>query len=260
MKYIAKSLSFLIISVALMAAPAAVSAKDNFKMPNHVLNISKENTFPNPAADQEVVEPSKETKELLESSEVKIENPELVRMLNETTIKPSPVAIGYRAEIYLGHWALGYKSAETSVNWQYRKINMNELRNYDSEKTQKLQYMQKTEAKVKGALTNQINHADDVRKMMLLKAKKKTKLPLAEQAVFGKGTRTSNEYAVPVEKIGQLSAYGAAVNERGEAQFGEVYLVLKGSKKHLVAKNVTKQGIGGWIPVQDHISFTMQIK
>lgn len=259
MKNFAKPL-FLLLIAMMLAGPNAVLAKENFKMPNHVLNISRENTFPNPAADQEVVEPSKETKELLESSEIKVENPELVRMLNESTIKPSPVAVGYRAEIYLGHWALDYKSAETSVNWQYRKINMNELRNFEGGESKKMHYAQKAETTVKGALTNQIKHAGDVRKMMLLRAKEKTKLPLADQAVFGKGTKTSNEYAVPVEKTGQLNAHAAAVNERGEVMFGEVYLVLKGSKKYLIAKNVTKQGIGGWIPVQDHVSFSMQVK
>lgn len=31
--------------------------------------------------------------------------------------------------------------------------------------------------------------------------------------------------------------------------------MLKGSKKTLVVKNITSQGIGAWIPIQDHVSF-----
>lgn len=259
MRRITKPL-FALMFAALIAMPYTVFAKENFKIPNHVLQISKENTFPNPAADQEIVKPSKETKELLDSSNEKLDNPDLIRMLNETAIKPSPVAIGYRATIYLGHWALNYKSTDTSVNWQYKLINKNEQGNFEGNETRKMHYAQKQEATVKGALTNRIRHSDDVKKMMLLQAKDKTKLPLAEQAVYGKGTKTDNAYAIPAEKTGELSAFSAAVNERGEASFGEVYLVLKGSKKQLMVKNVTKQGIGGWIPIQDHVSFSMQIK
>jgi len=248
-----------------MITPFSVFAKETKKqqaitIPNHVLSISKENTYPNAAADQEIVEPSKETKALLETSQVPLENPDLIRMLNETTIKPSPVAIGYRATIYLGHWALHYKSADTTVNWKYKKINTNEFGNYDGEAEKKMHYLQKTEVAVTGALTNRIKHPDDIKKMMLLQAKQKSKLPLSSQAVFGSGTKTEHAFAIPPKKQGLLNAYAAAVNEKGEATFGEVYLVLKGSKKQLMIKNVTKQGIGGWIPIQDYISFSLQVK
>src|SRR5690625_7095866 len=40
--------------------------KNDFKIPSHVLSIAKENTFPNSTEDQEVVEPSKLTKILLD--------------------------------------------------------------------------------------------------------------------------------------------------------------------------------------------------
>ncbi|MDI5789490.1 YfkD family protein [Bacillus licheniformis] len=42
-------------------------------------------------------------------------------MLNESSISGTPLAIGYRATIYLGRWALGYTSNETVANWEYRK-------------------------------------------------------------------------------------------------------------------------------------------
>lgn len=41
---------------------------------------------------------------------------------------------------------------------------------------------------------------------------------------------------------------------------GEVYIKLKGSNKTLVVKNVEKQGIGAWIPIQDYVSFSFQLK
>ncbi len=58
-------------------------------------------------------------------------------MLNETTIKPSPIAIGYRGMVFLGRWALNYDSKETSTNWEYQKINKNELNNQGSDESQK---------------------------------------------------------------------------------------------------------------------------
>ncbi|MYL61695.1 hypothetical protein GLW20_29810, partial [Virgibacillus halodenitrificans] len=69
-----------------------------------------------------------------------------------------------------------------------------------------------------------------------------------------------NSYNVPVKKLGKLESFAPAVNEKGQVTFGEVYLELKGSKKALVIKNVTKQGIGAWIPIQDHVSFSYSLK
>lgn len=253
----------LILGLTLLMAPLNISAKEkgqDFRIPNHVLSISKENTYPNPTANQAVVEPSKLTKELMETIDLPVENPDLIKMLNETTLKPSPAAIGYRAMIYLGSWPLNYKSDATTINWQYKKINTNEMSNFEGDSEKKMHYTQVHQAEIKGALTNQIESASDVKTMMLLKAMQKTKLPLAETAVFGKGTKTENAYSIPVQKHGKLDAYAPAVNEKGEVTFGEVYLELKGSKKALVVKNVTKQGIGAWIPIQDHISFSLQLK
>src|SRR5699024_8081901 len=65
-------------------------SKDKFEVPSHVLSISKENTFPNTTEDQQVVEPSKLTKSLLEDVDIPIENPDLIKQLNETTLNPSP--------------------------------------------------------------------------------------------------------------------------------------------------------------------------
>ncbi|MFD2212049.1 YfkD family protein [Virgibacillus halophilus] len=242
-----------------------VSAKEKKKqsveIPNHVLDISKENTYPNATEDQEVIEPSELTKELLEGLEkTPIENPDLIKMLNETTLKPSPIAIGYRGMIFLGRWPLNYKSNETNVNWQYQKINGNELNNLGGDTTQKLSFSQQTDKEIKGALTNKITNPDDVKKMMLLKAKHKTKLPLSYKAMVGKGTKKDQAYNVPVKKYGYLNAYAPAINEKGQITFGEVYIQLQGKNKKIVIKNVTKQGIGAWIPIQDYISFSFTLK
>lgn len=53
--------------------------------------------------------------------------------------------------------------------------------------------------------------------------------------------------------LGYLNGFAPAVNEKGNVTYGEVYLMLKGSKKSIVIKNVTSQGISAWIPIQDHV-------
>jgi len=234
--------------------------KDPYEIPNHVLDISKENTYPNSTEDQEVIEPSKLTKELIEELDLSIENPELIKMLNETTLNPSPIAIGYRGMVYLGRWPLNYKSTETNINWEYQQINENELNNMSGDTDQEMNYVQQKEKEIKGALTNKIANPAQIKKMMLLQSKEKTKLPLSYNTVIGKNTKKKNSYNVSPDKYGRLTAYAPAVNEKGQVTFGEVYIKLKGSKKSIEIKNVTKQGIGAWIPIQDHVSFSFQLK
>ncbi|CDQ42061.1 MULTISPECIES: YfkD famly protein [Virgibacillus] len=234
--------------------------KDPYEIPSHVLNISKDNTFPNSTEDQEVIEPSELTKELMDELEMKIENPVLIKMLNETSLNPSPIALGYRGMVYIGRWPLNYESLETTINWEYQQINSNEINNTGGTEAQELNYVQQEQKEIKGALTNKINNPDDVKKMMLLKSKEKTKLPLSYQTVIGKNTKKDNTYNVPASKHATLNSYAPAVNEKGQITFGEVYIKLKGSKKSIVVKNVTKQGIGAWIPIQDHVSFSYNVK
>ncbi|WP_284141553.1 MULTISPECIES: YfkD famly protein [unclassified Virgibacillus] len=252
------------IITCLLLPPTTSEAKEkkknDFDMPSHVLSISKENTFPNANEDQEVVEPSEFTKSMIDELKVPIENPDLIKLLNETSIKPSPISFGYRGSVFLGRWPLHYKSTETTVNWEYQKINLNELNNIGGDTVQKLNYVQQSQSEIKGALTNKISKPSDVKRMMLLKAKEKTKLPLSYRTIIGKNTKKENAYNVPVQKYGQLTAYAPALSEKGEVTFGEVYIQLKGSKKSLEIKNVTKQGIGAWIPIHDHISFSFQLK
>jgi hypothetical protein len=80
-------------------------------------------------------------------------------------------------------------------------------------------------------------------------------MPLAFETIVGFGTKKNQVYNIPPKKMGYLYAYVPAVNEKGKVTYGEVYLMLKGSKKQIVVKNVTQQGIGAWIPVQDRASF-----
>lgn len=234
--------------------------KSEFDIPSHVLSISKENTFPNSTEDQEVVEPSKLTKNLLDDLDMPVDNPDLIKLLNETSLKPSPISFGYRGQIFLGRWALNYESSDTTVNWEYQQINKNELNNIGGDKDQVMNYNQENKKEVKGALTNKISNPDDIKNMILIKSKEKTKLPLSFQTVVGKNTKKDNSYNVPIKKQAILQAAAPAVNEKGEVTFGEVYIQLKGTKKSLVIKNVTKQGIGAWIPIQDHVSFSFQLQ
>ena len=256
-------LTIILVFVNAMPAFALEEKQDKQqknKIPSHVLNISKENTYPNASQDQVMLEPSELAEELINESEVEIDNPDLIKMLNETSLRPSPIAIGYRGMIFLGHWPLNYQSKETGVNWEYQKINLNQLNNLGGTKVEKMNYIQEKEVHVKGGLTAKVKHADEIQKMMLLKARENTELPLSFRTVIGKGTKKEQTYNIPQKKIGYLYAYAPAVNEKGVVTYGEVYLKLKGSKKYLVVRNVTKQGVGAWIPVQDHVSFSFRLK
>lgn len=226
------------------------------QIPASVLNIAKENTYPNPTQDLPLLQPSELSQQLIASSDVKIENPELIHMLNESAISKAPFALGYRATIYLGHWALNYQSSETAPNWEYQKINTNFYDNRGGNVPYSIHYVQEAQKIVRGGLTAKIPKADDVQKMMLLKASEKTNLPLAFETIVGGGTKKDQVYHVPAKRLGYLFSYASAVNEKGKVTYGEVYLNLKGNKCTLKIKNITSQGIGAWIPIQDHLSFS----
>jgi hypothetical protein len=226
-----------------------------YQVPSSVRNISKENTYPNSTQDLPLLQPSDLTKKLIDSSKIKIQNPDLIRMLNETSINSTPFAIGYRAIIYLGQWPLNYESTETSPNWEYQKINTNFFDNRGSKVSYQIHYVQEAQKIVRGGLTAKIPNAEDVKKMMLLTAMEKTHLPMAFETVIGGGTKNDHIYNIPANRLGYLFAYAPGVSEKGKVTYGEVYLMLKGSKKFIVIKNVTSQGIGAWIPVQDYVSF-----
>lgn len=243
-----------------VSAKEKIKPKNEFDIPDHVFNIAKDNTFPNSTEDQEVIEPSKLTKSMIKEQDIPIENPVLIKLLNETTIKPSPIAIGYRGMIFLGRWPLAYESSDTTINWNYQQVNTNELNNRGGEVGQVMHYSQVEKREIKGALTNKIAHAEDIQNMILHKVKAKTKLPLSFHTVVGEQTKLDNAYNIPVNKHGIIKAYAPAVNEKGQATFGEVYIELKGKNKAIVVKNVTKQGVGAWIPIQDHISLAFQLK
>lgn len=252
--------TLLLPSQLILAKEKTKEKKDPFKLPNHVLTIAKENTFPNTSHNEEIIEPSELTKELIEDVNVPIDNLKLIKLLNETTLQPSPIAVGYRGNIYLGRWPLHYKSEDTTVNWEYQFVNENELNNVNSDVSQEIRYNQQEQREVKGALTSKVEQSEQIKKMILRTAQNKTNLPLSFKTVVGANTKKDQYYNVPVKKIGYLQAYAPAVSEKGQITYGEVYLRLKGSQKALVIKNVTKQGVGAWIPIQDHLSFSFKIK
>ncbi|MBO1627256.1 hypothetical protein COE15_13715 [Bacillus cereus] len=227
----------------------------NVKMPSSVLNISKDNTYPNATQDLPRLQPSEFAKELLKTSTTRIENPDLIRMFNETSISNAPLAVGYRAKIYLGQWPLNYESTDTTINWEYKQVNRNVYDNRGVERLYPLRYKQESQKTIEGGLTAYIKDADDVKKMILLKAMEKVQLPLSFKTTIGYGTGNERIYNISPKQLGYLYAYTPAVNEKGKVTFGEVYLVLKGNQKRLVIKNITSQGIGASIPVQDYVSF-----
>ncbi len=150
-----------------------IKEKKESDIPSHVLDVSKENTFPNSTEDQEIIEASDLTKELIEGVDIPIENPELIKILNESNIKPSPIAIGYRGMVYLGRWPINYQSSESNVNWEYQLINKNEMNNIGGDQAQEMSYYQQEQKEVKGALTSKISNPEQVKTMMLLKASEK---------------------------------------------------------------------------------------
>ncbi|MCL6570359.1 MAG: YfkD family protein [Bacillus sp. (in: Bacteria)] len=235
-----------------------VVKKDPLKylVPPSVRNITKENTYPNSTQDLPFLQPSDLTKKLIRSSKIKIENPDLIRLLNESSINSTPFAIGYRAIVYLGQWPLNYDSAETSSNWEFQKINTNFFDNRGGKVPYQIKYVQETQKYIRGGLTAKIANSEDVKKMMLLKATEKTHLPLSFETIIGAGTKNDHIYNIPANRLGYLYAFAPGVNEKGKVTYGEVYLMLKGNKKSIVIKNVTSQGIGAWIPIQDYVSFS----
>jgi len=252
------------IVVSLFALPlqgmAAEKAKNDLKIPQHVLNISKENTYPNPSQDVPTLQPSELAQELLDSTNVTIENPRLIRLFNESAIKTHTLSVGMNARIYLGKWPLNYQSEETTVNWEYKKANVNEFDNRGGKGHATITYEQKQETKISGGLTSTVPGSEDVKQMMMMKAAEKSNLPLSFKTVVGVGTKKDQVYNVAPKKVGQLISYVPAVNEKGKVTYGEVYIVLNGNKKSLEIKNVTQQGIGAWIPVQDHLSFQFHVR
>lgn len=255
-----KLIVFLTLLCFLVNQPLSIFADDDKEetkgsdIPNYVLTISKENTYPNPTQDLPQLQPSELASELLDTANVTIDNPELIRILNESMIKGNKFAFTLNASIYLGQWPLAYESNETSVNWEYQKVNTNYLDNRGGNAAKKIHYNQDQQKKVTGGLTAKIPNSDEVQKMMMIKAADNTGMPLALSTVIGHGTKKDQVYNIPAKQVGYLNAYVPAANEKGKVTYGEVYLIIKGGKKRIEVKNVTQQGIGAWIPVQDHIA------
>ncbi|KEK24328.1 YfkD famly protein [Bacillus gaemokensis] len=248
-------LSTMVSFIILFPCSSSAKTTINVKIPSSVLNISKDNTYPNESQDLPRLQPSELAKKLLKTSTIRIENPDLIRMFNETSISNAPLAVGYRAKIYLGQWPLNYESTDTTINWEYKQVNRNAHDNRGVESLYPIRYKQESQRTIEGNLTAYIKDAEDVKKMMLLKALEKVQLPLSFKTTIGYGTSQERVYNVSPKQLGYLYAYTPAVNEKGKVTFGEVYLVLKGNQKRLVIKNITSQGIGAAIPIQDYLSF-----
>ncbi len=249
----------LATNVSAEKSPAEKKQK-HIKLPSSVTQIDKENTFTNSADELPRLQPSSFTKELLKTSKVKIENPNLIRLLNESAITKSPFSFGARATIYLGEWPLHYESLETTPNWNYQKVNTNYHDNRGGTANYQIHYVQEAQKAVKGGLTAKVPHVEDVQNMILQKAKEKTKLPLSFEAVVGSGTKQPHVYNIPPKRVGYLYASVPALHEKGTLNYGEVYLVIKGSKQQIAVKNLTAQEIGAWLPLQDHLTFSFETK
>nr|WP_235183008.1 YfkD family protein [Gracilibacillus boraciitolerans] len=172
----------------------------------------------------------------------------------------SPFAFGYRAKVFLGHWPLAYDSVSSEVNWDFQVVNVNEVNNVNGDNKQELYYYQIEEKHVKGALTAKVSQSDQIKQMILQKARSEHDLPLTFHAVVGRETKSSKTYTVPTTKIGRLTATIPAVKDTGKVTIGEVYLELKGSNKEIVIKNVTKQDVGAYLPIANYLTFKFETK
>lgn len=225
------------------------------KIPDTVKNISRQNTYPNADTIPERVQPSQSTQDLLKTTDFIIENPNLIRMLNESTIKNSFLSIGTRSTIYLGNWALNYQSKETIPNWEFTSANTNHFDNRKGNQVVEISYRQNQQFSANGGLTTPTANEEDVKKLMILKAQEKSGLNLSFQTTIGKETTSNTIMKIPIHKVGYLQAYVPAINEKGTVIYGEVYIQLKGGKSKLLIKNVTNTGVSAWIPIQDYLSF-----
>lgn len=242
-------MSFLITFVYMFPVGAEI------QVPETVKNISRQNTYPNADTIPERVQPSQTTQQLLETTDFTIENPNLIRMLNESSIKNSIFSIGLRSTIFLGNWALSYQSKETTPNWEFAIANTNQFDNRKGNQAKELTYRQNNQYTANGGLTTPTNSEEDVKKLMILKAQEKSGLNLSFQTTIGKETTSNTIMKVPINKVGYLQAYVPAINEKGTVIYGEVYLQIRGNKSKLVIKNVTNTGVSAWIPIQDYLSF-----
>lgn len=241
----------------MLTTVSPISAREPAKsaeLPPSVVDISKENTYPNPSNDASQLVPGDETEALLKTAQVPIENPVLIKMLNESTLRPSKWSVGNYARIYLGNWPLAYISKESSVNWEYREVNDNAVDTRGNENGTKISYAQKSHAKVTGGLTARVPKQREVTQMIMAEAMKKTHLPIAFSTIVGGGTKVDRIYQVEPKKVAHLYGYVPAVNEKGKVVYGEVYLVMRGGQCTLDVKNRVERGIGAWLPVQDHLS------
>ncbi|WP_280770194.1 YfkD family protein [Salipaludibacillus daqingensis] len=258
--------SILILCFCVFFIPSTIFAEDNDKekneyqkieIPESAMRIAKENTYPNPSQDLPKLQPSPLAEKLLQSTEVTIDNHDLLKMMNESTMRGSKLAIGMHASIYLGHWPLSYESEETVMNWDYEKINTNMVDNRSGQGNKKIQYNQQQQKQVKGGLTAEVPEKEMVRQMMLVAASEQTNLPLSFSTMIGFGTQPERTFSVAPNKMGYLNTFVPAVNEKGKLTYGEVFLEIRGDKPSLEVKNLTQQGIGAWIPVQDYVNFKM---
>lgn len=262
MKYYLNFFCTIVICAAILmpiTSHAEREKAEEKEIPNFlssVLDISDENTYSNTLMNEEQPNPNELTKSLLNDADIQIHNPKLIKMLNETDLRPSPIAIGYRGMIYMGKWPIKYETKEHTTNWNYQKINTNQKDNQDGYETEKMHYVQEKEKTIQGALTTKVEASDQVKSMVLAEAQKQSDMPLSFHTVVGKGTDMNLHYGVPRKEVGILETYAPAVYEKGKVTFGEVYLKLKGSNKELVVQNITEKEVGAWIPVQDHISIT----
>ncbi len=161
---IASLLFMLIQSNLTFAAEEPQKEENTFMIPQSVLSISKENTYKNPTQDLPYLQPSELAQQLLDSTHEEIENPDLIRIMNESSIQFAKLGFAMKASIYLGEWPLAYESKGTEVNWEYQKVNTNYIDNRGGNAPKTMSYYQEQQKKITGGLTAKIPNSEAVEK------------------------------------------------------------------------------------------------
>lgn len=250
MKYILPLLFFFGVTTWFIPTPS-INAVFMEQIPSHVQSIEQENTAQQKNREFIDVERTALTQKWIEESDLKITNPYLINQLNETEVKRSFFAFSYSSEVYLGRWPLFYQSTESSVNWNYQKIN----NNYVAKEV--INYFQNEDQLISGGLHSQVSNSEQVQNMILEDTRKRIVWPIDYQATFGAQTKKQISMTNSSGSE-QLEAYGGAVKETGTVTYGEVYLSMTGRKQELIVKNVVEQEVTAWLPVQNYLAFHLK--
>ncbi|GAE95329.1 hypothetical protein JCM21714_4555 [Gracilibacillus boraciitolerans JCM 21714] len=73
----------VILSIMMLMIPLIAQSKEG--IPDHAVSIEQDNTYKQLSEEDPTIEPSEEVKALLADAKIEIDNPALIKLLNEST-------------------------------------------------------------------------------------------------------------------------------------------------------------------------------